>query len=101
MFSEKVLGAFKYVAPGAGNLPLRVSVELLQDSAFDIQGLVERKLGERIGRRQALDWVTGNGTIEPFGIDTGISVAVDTFDAATPTYGERSTRFIRWTPHTA
>jgi HK97 family phage major capsid protein len=88
VFGEKVLGAFKYVAPGAGNLPLRVSVELLQDSAFDIQGLVERKLGERIGRRQALDWVTGNGTTEPFGIDTGISVAVDTFDAATPTYDE-------------
>lgn len=88
VFGEKVLGAFKYVAPGAGQLPLRVSVELLQDSAFDVQGLVERKLGERIGRAQAVHWVTGNGTTEPFGIDTGISVAVDTFDAATPTYDE-------------
>lgn len=88
VFGEKTLGAFKYVAPGAGNLPLRVSVELLQDSAFDIQALVERKLGERIGRRQAVDWVTGNGTTEPFGIDTGTTVAVDTFDAATPTYDE-------------
>ena len=29
VFGEKVLGAFKYVAPGAGQLPLRVSVELL------------------------------------------------------------------------
>lgn len=86
VFGEKVLGAFKYIAPGAGNLPLRVSVELLQDSAFDVQALVERKLGERIGRRQALDWVTGNGTTEPFGIDTGISVFTDTFDTATPTY---------------
>ncbi|TFV61405.1 phage major capsid protein [Mycobacterium sp. PS03-16] len=88
VFGEKTLGAFKYVAPGANNLPLRVSVELLQDSAFDIQALVERKLGERIGRRQALDWVSGNGTTEPFGIDTGTTVAVDTFDAATPTYDE-------------
>lgn len=88
VFGEKVLGAFKYVAPGAGNLPLRVSVELLQDSAFDVQGLVTRKLGERIGRRQAVDWVTGNGTTEPFGIDTGTAVAVDTFDAAAPTYDE-------------
>lgn len=88
VFGEKTLGAFKYIAPGAGNLPLKVSVELLQDSAFDIQGLVERKLGERIGRAQAVHWVTGNGTTEPFGIDTGISVAADTFDAATPAYDE-------------
>ncbi|OBK42083.1 phage capsid protein [Mycobacterium kubicae] len=88
VFGEKVLSSFKYVAPGAGQSPLRISVELLQDAAFDVQGLVERKLGERIGRAQAVHWVTGNGTTEPFGIDTGISVAVDTFDAATPTYDE-------------
>jgi HK97 family phage major capsid protein len=70
VFGEITLGAFKYVAPGAGNLPLRVSVELLQDSAFDIQSLVARKLGERIARQQAIDWVTGTGTTEPFGIGT-------------------------------
>jgi HK97 family phage major capsid protein len=88
VFGEKTLGAFKYVAPGLNNLPLQVSVELLQDAAFDVQGLVTRKLGERIGRRQAVDWVSGNGTTEPFGIDTGVSVAADTFDNATVTYDE-------------
>jgi HK97 family phage major capsid protein len=88
VFGEKVLGAFRYVAPGAGNNPLRVSVELLQDSAFDIQGLVERKLGERIGRAQAVHWVNGAGTTVPFGLATGTAVATDTFDAATPTYDE-------------
>lgn len=31
VLGEKTLGAFRYVAPGAGQLPLRVSVELLQD----------------------------------------------------------------------
>lgn len=86
VFGEKVLGAFKYVAPGAGNLPLRVSVELLQDSSFDIQGLVTRKLGERIGRAQAAHWVTGNGTTEPFGIDTGTSGTA--FTSAGITYAE-------------
>lgn len=70
VFGEKVLGAFKYVAPGASQLPLRVSVELLQDSAFDVEGLVRRKLGERIGRKQATDWVTGAGTTLPFGLVT-------------------------------
>jgi HK97 family phage major capsid protein len=86
VFGEKVLGAFKYVAPGASQLPLRVSVELLQDSAFDIQGLVERKLGERIARAQAAHWVTGNGTTEPFGIDTGTSGTA--FTSAGITYAE-------------
>jgi len=84
VFGEKVLGAFKYVAPGAGNLPLRVSVELLQDSQFDIQSLVTRKLGERIGRKQAVDWVRGAGTTEPFGITTG--TAGTAFTTAAPTY---------------
>lgn len=70
VFGEITLGAFRYVAPGAGAVPLRVSVELLQDSAFDIQALVTRKLGERIARHQATHWVSGAGTIEPFGLDT-------------------------------
>lgn len=87
-FGEVTLGAFKYVAPGAGQLPLRVSVELLQDSAFDVQGLVERKLGERIGRRQAVDWVSGAGTTEPFGIDTNLNTTGDTFADATVTYDD-------------
>lgn len=83
VFGEKVLGAFKYVAPGASNLPLRVSVELLQDSAFDIQGLITRKLSERIARKQAVDFVTGNGTTEPFGIDTGTAATAPTGAALT------------------
>lgn len=70
VFGEKTLGAFKYVAPGASQLPLRVSVELLQDSAFDVEALVRRKLGERIGRKQAADWVNGTGTTLPFGLVT-------------------------------
>ncbi len=86
VFGEKVLGAFKYVAPGASNLPLRVSYELLQDSAFNIEALVERKLTERIARKQAVDWVTGNGTTEPFGIDTG--TAGTAFTSAGITYAE-------------
>ncbi|PRX46746.1 HK97 family phage major capsid protein [Prauserella shujinwangii] len=87
VFGEVTLGAHKYVAPGAGNLPLRVSVELLQDSAFDIQGLISRKLGERIARAQAVDWVTGTGTGEPEGIiqSTGAS---QTFAGAAPTKDE-------------
>lgn len=88
VFGEVTLSAFKYVAPGAGNAPLRVSVELLQDSAFDVQALVERKLGERIGKRQALDWVSGAGTTEPFGLDTNPNTTGDIFAGATVTYDD-------------
>lgn len=98
VFGEITLGAFRYVAPGASALPLRVSVELLQDSAFDIAALVERKLGERIARQQAEHWVSGAGTTEPFGIDTNTNTTehtaatidkdrlIDTLHAVDPAY---------------
>jgi HK97 family phage major capsid protein len=88
VFGEKTLGSFPYVAPGTSNLPLKVSKELLQDSAFDVQGLIVRKLGERIARKQSRDWVNGAGTSEPFGIATGTAVATNTFDNAAPTYAD-------------
>lgn len=68
VFGTVTLGAFKYTSAGTGNAPLKVSVELLQDSAFDVEGLVASKLGTRIARKQAKDWVTGGGTTLPFGI---------------------------------
>lgn len=68
-FGTVSLGAYKYTSAGAGsNLPLRVSVELLQDSAFDVEGLISRKLGERIARKQAAHWITGTGVGQPLGI---------------------------------
>ena len=67
-FGTITLGAFKYTSSGASNAPLKVSVELLQDAAFDVAGLIARKMGERIARKQATDWVNGAGTTLPFGI---------------------------------
>lgn len=80
-FGVANLGAYKYMAGGASNLPLRVSVELLQDSAFDVAALVANKLGTRIARIQATHIVTGTGTGQPEGITTGltgIEIAADT-----------------------
>ncbi len=77
VFGTVTLGAYKYTSAGAGsNLPLRVPVELLQDSAFDVSGLVSRKLGERIARAQAAHWTTGTGSSQPLGL-----VASGTFTA--------------------
>lgn len=68
-FSTVTLGAYKYTSTGGGsNLPLRVSVELLQDAAFDVEGLISRKLGMRIARKQAVHAVTGTGVGQPLGI---------------------------------
>lgn len=69
-FGSIELGAFSYDANGTGNAALKVSLELLQDAAFDIAGLVGRKLGERIGRKQAVDLATGTGQSQPFGLLT-------------------------------
>lgn len=77
VFGTVTLGAYKFTSTGAGTTtPLRVSVELLQDAAFDVQGLVARKLGERIARKEAAMWIGGSGSGEPQGI-AGSSITED------------------------
>lgn len=87
VFGVKTLGAYKYTSEGTGGLPLKVSVELLQDSAFDLESYIARKLGERIARKQATDFAVGTGTGQPQGLLTGLAVGVD-IAAAVPTYAE-------------
>lgn len=89
VFGTVALGAYKYTSSGASNLPLRVPVELLQDSAFDIEGLVARKLGERIARLQATHWVTGSGSGQPKGILSSTLTSDRDLDTAdTPDYAD-------------
>lgn len=88
VFGSVSIGAYKYTSAGAGsNLPLRVSVELLQDSAFDVAGLVARKLGMRIARKQAVHWVTGTGVGQPLGLlASSLTSDRDLDTADTPDY---------------
>lgn len=88
VFGQVNLGAYKYTSAGAGsNLPLRVSVELLQDAAFDVQGLVSRAMGTRIARKQATHWVTGSGVSQPKGLVASSLTADRDLDTAdTPDY---------------
>lgn len=72
-FGTADLGAYKYMSGGASNLPVRVSVELLQDAAFDVEALVTRLLGIRIGRVQAAHLANGNGTGQPLGLVYGLT----------------------------
>lgn len=82
VFGTVNLGSYKYTSAGAGSgLPLRVSVELLQDAAFDVQGLVTRFLGTRIARKQAAHWCTGTGVGQPQGL-VGNVTADETLDVS-------------------
>lgn len=71
VFSGASLGAYSYMAGGTGGNPLRLSRELVQDSAFDIEGRVADKLGTRAARKRAALLVTGTGVNQPQGIVTG------------------------------
>jgi HK97 family phage major capsid protein len=78
-FDSIELGAFEYDATGASGNPIEVSLPLLQDSAFDIEALLLRLLGTRIGRKQADSWATGGGGTEPVGL---LTKALDTMTAS-------------------
>jgi HK97 family phage major capsid protein len=67
-FGQKVLKAYVW-----SSKQVRVSYQLLQDSAIDMNAFLGRKLGERIGRAQAPYWISGTGVSQPEGILTGIS----------------------------
>lgn len=66
VFGQTVLGAYMY-----SSKLVRVSLQLLQDSAFDLNGYLAQKLGERLGRITNSHFTTGTGTAQPAGIVTG------------------------------
>lgn len=59
------LGAFKYTSR-----IVRVPIELLQDSEFDVADYLSRALGERIGRATNEHFTVGSGNSEPHGFMT-------------------------------
>lgn len=87
-FGTKTLGAYRYAATGTGNVPIKVSVELLQDAAFDVAAFVARALANRIGRKQAKDLATGTGTAMPLGLFAGAAGDVVTASGSVPTYAK-------------
>lgn len=90
VFGTRTLGAYKYTTVGASSLPLKVSFELLQDSAFDLRGFISKKFAQRIARKLAQDLVTGTGVNEPQGIIStqGGLTSLTARAAAAPTYAE-------------
>lgn len=70
-FGENSLDVYKYTTTGAGDVPLRVSVELLQDSGVDLDALIRKLFARRIARKQNRDAVVGTGSGQPKGILNG------------------------------
>ncbi|TCP33268.1 phage major capsid protein [Sphingomonas sp. BK235] len=65
VFGNTTLSAFVFATPW-----LQISFELLQDSQFNLEQFIARKLGERLGRGGNAKLTVGTGVNEPTGILT-------------------------------
>lgn len=89
VFAERALQAWKYATTGANSLPLKISWELLQDSAIDLEAFVAKKFAERIQRKLATDFVNGSGVGEPQGVlNGGLTNSTAWSSNTVPTYGD-------------
>lgn len=81
-FGHVVLGAYKawHIA--------KVSEELVQDSALDIEGLLTRKIGEALGVLANTAYVAGDGSGKPTGITASPTVGKLAADDVTFTADE-------------
>lgn len=75
-FANKQLSAYNYASQ------VRVSMQLLQDNAFDLNGFLVEAMGERIARATNSAFTNGTGSSQPQGIIAG-SVAGKTAASAT------------------
>jgi HK97 family phage major capsid protein len=103
VFGQKLLDAYVYDTG-----IVRVPMELLQDSAFDILSLMNDLFGERLGRLANQVLTTGTGSSQPNGIVTASSLGktaasataitademIDLFHSVDPAY--RASPKCRW-----
>lgn len=82
-FAQKVLNAYVYDTEF-----VRFSMELVQDSIFNIESLIAELLAERLGRKANSVLTTGTGSSEPNGIVTAASAGVTAAAAAALTADE-------------
>lgn len=68
--NQVVLGAYKLTSG-----LIKASVELMQDSAFDLDGYVSERFGERWGRGLEAYLTTGTGSGQPTGLLTAIAAS--------------------------
>lgn len=79
--SDDVFGQVQLDAHKVGTI-IKVSEELLNDAAFDLEGYIASEFARRIGDKEEEAFLTGNGTSKPTGIlnttgggDVGVTAA--------------------------
>jgi len=80
-FGSTTLGGYMYTSK-----MIRVSRQLLQDSAFNLDAWLARKDGERIGRAAAEHFAIGTGVNQPQGLLTGLTKVVHSGTAGKVSY---------------
>jgi len=103
VFSEKELNAYVY-----DTKVVRIPLELLTDSAFDMEALLNDLFGERLGRRANKELTVGTGSGAPNGVVTASGLGktaaaaaaftsdelIDLFHSVDPAY--RASPKCRW-----
>jgi HK97 family phage major capsid protein len=81
-FGQGVLNAWTYT-----NQVILASMELVRDSAFDVQSFVFDRIAEAIGRAEGAHSVSGSGSGQPLGLITALAAGTRyvTLSAATST----------------
>lgn len=82
-FGQFSLDAYKF-----SSTLIKVPPELLEDSAFDMAGVIADMLGVRLGRVKNTYFTTGTGTAQPNGIVTGSYLGKTTASATAITWDE-------------
>lgn len=82
-FGVTNLGAYKYTSK-----LIRVSYELLQDSAFNMEQFVAEIAGERLGRILNEHFTTGTGSAQPQGVVVGSTAGVTGSGSTGITYND-------------
>lgn len=82
-FGQKQLDAYMYTSG-----VVKVSEQLLQDSAFNIEDMLVRQFGRRLGTIINAHLTTGTGSSQPNGVVTAASVGTTTAVNTTPTRSE-------------
>ena len=70
-YGQRLLGAHMYTSR-----IIRVAIQLLQDSAFNIETHLAGIMGTRLGRITNTEFTTGTGTGQPQGVQTGATSGV-------------------------
>lgn len=81
-FGQKTLNAYKN-----GSL-IKVSLELLQDAAFDLEGYIGREFAQRVGVLENTAYVAGDGSGKPTGVATSATAGITAASATAITADE-------------